>query len=412
MRTDVRLPKANRSVIGSVPFWLAWGGRSEWSQDVTKMIKKTLGMLFAAAVATGCTPEAAKSGLTNDCSEEKNNSEAEATEVPAEDGFSESGLDLCEFDYDYYSVTVEPGTLAYVEITFDGEESDLMLDLYDDNGKEMDAADSGLSYERVGIHTPASHPSAMTYTLRVRGYHNSTGEYGIAVRTFPYEDGLVCQDDCYRIMQFPAPHADEQYLFDSASEYRNARRELIMLVRYAVDQTYKRYPGTKYLGLIDMSERDGSTPGTAYGDLRHPEGTHIQGNDMDLAYFQTSPDNHARPVCANDGYFCTTDVNSMDAEMTAYFFAKLYESPRIRVIGVDTKLADDLIVAADALLAEGAITESERIKFEDRMAYGEGWPFHHHHFHLSLKWIDESLVYESKALVPDGWDLDPYADLE
>ena len=70
MRTDVRLPKANRSVIGSVPFWLAWGGRSEWSQDVTKMIKKTLGMLFAAAVVLSLTdvagqPPAQKAAAPN-----------------------------------------------------------------------------------------------------------------------------------------------------------------------------------------------------------------------------------------------------------------------------------------------------------------------------------------------------------
>ena len=380
--------------------------------DVTKMIKKTLGMLFAVAVATGCMPEEAKKGLTNDCTEEKNNSAETATVLQAEDGFSESGLDLCKFDLDYYSIDVEPGTLAYVEISFDGEKSDLMLDLYDQNGKEMDSADSGLAYERVAILTPEA-AATQRYDLRVGGYHNSTGEYTISVRTFPYEDGLLCHDDCYRIMQFPAPHADEQYLFDTAAEYRNARRELIMLVRYAVDQTYKRYPGTKYLGLIDMSERDGSTPGTAYGDPRHPEGTHIQGNDMDLAYFQTTPDNHARPVCANDGYFCNTDVNTMDAEVNAYFFAKLYESNRLRVIGVDTKLADDLVLAADALLAEGAINATQRAKFDDRLAYGEGWPFHHHHFHLSLKWLDEDEVYESTgALAPDGWDLDPYADLQ
>jgi hypothetical protein len=23
----------------------------------------------------------------------------------------------------------------------------------------------------------------------------------------------------------------------------------------------------------------------------------------------------------------------------------------------------------------------------DSMAYGDGWPFHHHHIHLSLDWL-------------------------
>lgn len=379
---------------------------------MTMTLKNTLGILLAATLAAGCAPEESKQGLTDDCTEQKNNSAAEATELPAEDGFVQGGLDLCQYDQDYYSITVEPGTLAYVEITFDNLETDLMLDLFDQNAKEMDSADSGLAYERVGILTPEG-MATQRYDVMVSGYQGSSGKYSIRVRTFPYEDGMQCHEDCYRIMQFPAPHADESYMFDTWSEFRNARRELIMLVRYALDQTYKRYPGTNKLGLIDMSERDGSTPGTAYADLRHPQGTHIQGNDMDVAYFQTGSDNHARSVCVNDGYFCTSDENTMDAEVTAFFFAKLYESSRLRVIGVDTKLADDLLLAADALLAEGAITQAERNKFDDRMAYGEGWPFHQHHFHVSLKWLDENDVYEShQPLAPAGFNVDPYAHLE
>jgi hypothetical protein len=376
------------------------------------MIKKTLGILLVATLAAGCAPEESKKGLTDDCADPKNNSAAEATELPAEDGFVQGGLDLCEHDYDYYSITVDPGTLAYVEIAFDNLKSDFVLDLFDENEKEMDSSDSGLAYERVGILTPEG-SGAQRYDLLVYGYQGSTGKYSIRVRTFPYEDGMQCLDDCYRIMQFPAPHADEPYLFDTAAEFRNARRELIMLVRYALDQTSKRYPEVNKLGLIDMSERDGSTPGTSYADLRHPEGTHIQGNDMDLAYFQTGSDNHARSVCANDGYFCTSDVNTMDAEVTAYFFSKLYESGRLRVIGVDTKLADDLVLAADALLAEGVMTQAQRNKFDDRLAFGEGWPFHQHHFHVSLKWLDADDVYEShERLSPEGFDIDPYADLQ
>ena len=374
-------------------------------------MRTTIGMLLAAVLATGCMPAEDKPALADDCTGQENNSSADATEVPAEDGFEAGGLDLCQYDVDHYTMTVEPGTLAYFEITFD-EDVDLMLEAFDESGKSMDEADSGLPYERVGLLT-RSDMAPHRYELVVRGYQGSHGKYSVNVRTFPYEDGLACSDDCFRIMQFPAPHAGEGYLFDTWSEFRNARRELIMIVRNAVDLTMKRYPGTKPLGLIDMSERDGSTPGTAYNDLRHPAQTHINGNDMDIAYFQTTPDNHARPVCENDGYNCTTETNTMDAEVTAYFMAQIYASNRLRVIGVDTTLADDLVAAADALLAEGAITQVQRNKFDDRLAWGEDtWPFHHHHMHVSLKWVDDDNVYEVTGRhAPEGWDLDPYAGL-
>lgn len=380
---------------------------------ISRSIVAALAALAATVFVSGCTPaeEASSNPLNDDCTEGRNDEPATATGVPAEDGFSADGLQICAGDLDYFSMTVEPGTLAYFEISF-AEEVDLMLDLYDENGKKMDAADSGLPYERVALLTPQDE-EPHTYTLRVKGYQGSTGDYSLHVRTFPYEDGLTCEDDCLRILQFPAPHADEGYLFDTWAEFRNARRELVQIIRYAIDRTYKRYPGTQKLGLIDMSERDGSTPGTAYDDLRHPHGTHIQGNDIDIAYFQTTPDNHARPVCENDGYFCTSETNTMDAEITAYFMAQIYASNRLRVIGVDTTLADDLQAAADALLAEGAINATQHAKFDDRLAWGEGWPFHHHHMHVSLKWVDDEDVYEATAPLDPaaGWDIDPYSGL-
>jgi len=34
----------------------------------------------------------------------------------------------------------------------------------------------------------------------------------------------------------------------------------------------------------------------------------------------------------------------------------------------------------------GDITQAQRDAFSSKMAYGSGWPFHHHHIHLSMKW--------------------------
>ena len=32
------------------------------------------------------------------------------------------------------------------------------------------------------------------------------------------------------------------------------------------------------------------------------------------------------------------------------------------------------------------ISNAELASFSDRMAYGSGWPYHHHHIHLSMDW--------------------------
>jgi len=184
----------------------------------------------------------------------------------------------------------------------------------------------------------------------------------------------------------------------------------VMLVRYALAKTYERYPNEKPLGLIDMSERDGKTPGSAYNSLRHPQGTHIEGNDMDIAYFQTGPDNRARVVCQNDGYYCTSEQNTMNAEVQAYFMAQLFTTSRVRVIGVDVTLEDDIIAAAEALFSQGAITGTQRNRFNTMVASGNGWPFHHHHIHLSLDW-DEG--YEARMAGADGEPrVDPYFFLQ
>ena len=54
------------------------------------------------------------------------------------------------------------------------------------------------------------------------------------------------------------------------------------------------------IGLGDMSECDGSIPGTSFGAPAHPVGSHTDGLDIDTAYFQTgTPDNRLRSVCVS-----------------------------------------------------------------------------------------------------------------
>lgn len=184
-------------------------------------------------------------------------------------------------------------------------------------------------------------------------------------------------------------------------QYRSyARRDLIQLVKYATAKmeciTYDwDYWDFAPLGLIDMSEADGSIPGMSIGDPGHPPGTHENGNDMDLAYYQLyAPDNHPRSIGVHfDGY---TDANHLTEEpigldpwRTALFISYLSEHPHIRVIGVDGQVGLMLEEALDDLVSLGYIDADHRESIP--LAYevenqGYGWYyFHHHHMHVSMK---------------------------
>ena len=149
-----------------------------------------------------------------------------------------------------------------------------------------------------------------------------------------------------------------------------------------------------------MSEDDGDTPGRMENQLRHPEGTHVQGNDIDLAYYQTGDDNLGRSVCPEDGYFCTSEPDILDAERTVFFMSKLAESQHLRVIGVDPMIAEALKEAANEMHDDGKIDSSARSYFfNGSMAYGDGWPFHQHHMHFSWNWESG---YEGREAAHEG----------
>ena len=88
-----------------------------------------------------------------------------------------------------------------------------------------------------------------------------------------------------------------------ANQYRSyLRRDLMMAILHAAAVVECKAAGWAGnggpLGLGDMSEVNGAIPGTAMGSPGHPAGTHTDGRDIDLAYFQAgTPDNRLRPVC-------------------------------------------------------------------------------------------------------------------
>ena len=187
----------------------------------------------------------------------------------------------------------------------------------------------------------------------------------------------------------------------NANQYRSfARRDVLSLVKYAAAATRCASASWDFgngapLGLGDMSEADGSIPGTSDGQPGHPEGTHEDGRDMDIGYFQVAAvDNKLRAVCDHvsggaDQYHCVSEPTDLDVWRTAAFIAKLHDSVQLRVVGVDGRVGPLIESAVEQLCAGGwidgvACTDGLSLAYET-VDEGQGWfRFHHHHFHISL----------------------------
>ncbi len=205
----------------------------------------------------------------------------------------------------------------------------------------------------------------------------------------------------------------------AANQYRSfLRKDLMMLVSYATSVTACKAAGWGgnggALGLGDMSEANGAIPGTSIGSPGHPSGTHTNGYDIDLAYYQTgTADNRLRPVCPHisggmDAYRCLATPDLLDVWRTALFLGTVFESPRTRVIGVDGQVGPLLVSALDTLCDNDWLSDTACANIS--LAYettnmGQGWyNFHHHHAHISLN--STSLLPTSLACMdPQGCDL-------
>jgi len=185
--------------------------------------------------------------------------------------------------------------------------------------------------------------------------------------------------------------------------YRSyTRRDVRAMVKYAAAWT--RCMGQDWafgnqqpLGLGDMSEGDGSIPGSREDDPGHPAGSHLNGRDMDIAYFQLEgDDNHLRPVCEHrdpkGNYLqrCISEPDNLDVFRTAMFLAKLHDSDNLRIIGVDGQIGPLIEAAWERLCDEGWLDDDHPVcSGKDKLAYetvnrGNGWyKHHHHHFHIS-----------------------------
>jgi hypothetical protein len=233
---------------------------------------------------------------------------------------------------------------------------------------------------------------------------------------------LLCensQGECAKIVPFE-PIEGEGYLnypvngetFEN--QYRSyLRLDLMMTVKYAAAKVACKTANWTYVEfhpvwLIDMSEEDGSIPGTSIGRPGHPAGTHVNGSDLDIAYFHTDvpkvwpwekddpalvKGNQAMVICkptifGMGVHHCRQMSKLLDPWRTALLIAYISENPAIRVIGVDGKVGPTIESALNQLVEAGWLAETERANIT--LAYeeennGMGWYYHHfHHMHVSL----------------------------
>jgi hypothetical protein len=183
-------------------------------------------------------------------------------------------------------------------------------------------------------------------------------------------------------------------------QYRSfGRRDLVMLLQWATAYTACMSAGWAGngppLGIGDMSEADGAIPGTSIGQPGHPAGTHTDGFDVNLAYYQQGTEaNLLGSVCQDtlDGelqYHCVAPPYLLDPWRTALLVGALATSDRLRMIAVDGQIGLLLDEALPVLCAAGWLPALGCDEIGSHLAYeiedeGMGiYRFHHWIIYLS-----------------------------
>ncbi len=255
----------------------------------------------------------------------------------------------------------------------------------------------------------------------------------------PGDDTVDCPDlpelfcdpsaeDCAELIQFDPTDGDGYNDYPengetASDQYRSwLRRDGVYLVKYAAAYVACKAAEWAFgnggdIGLIDMSEEDGSIPGSSIGQPGHPAGTHTNGHDIDLAYYQVNTaDNRARPICdhydsGGEAYHCTASPDKLDPWRTALFIGAMHDHPDLRVIGCDGR-AGPIIEYALEKLCDGGWLSNSACSYP-KLAYeltdeGMGWYlFHHHHIHVSFSgtsqtYSDQLSTTPFPSLIPDG----------
>jgi len=358
---------------------------------------------------------------------EPNQTAATAADVGPGDFKEEvkTDLQICANDNDWFELAIPKGHSGTLGIYFYQEVGDLDLCLYDSAGKFISCRYPLEDYSVLWRDHEWNDEFLSAFALggdrvvrfKADGFVGAVNTYDLFAWTTEWKDGTDCtafysSDECKgcypggqcikgdfaaNLVQFPHPDpADpfvaDGYMVEHSSSYSWLRRELIMAIRNAIHETRLEFPGTTPLGLMDMCQIDGITPGFDVNDPRHPETTHDEGGNIDVAYYQIGGDNSGKVVCdpyggSTDGAFCTSVQNHIvDLPRTAYFMAKIAVNPRFRVAGMDKLIAPLVLDELEKQKKAGTITATEYYMASNGLAYGDGWPYHHHHIHVSFDW--------------------------
>lgn len=341
---------------------------------------------------------------------EPNNSFAQATPLGAGDY---PQLALCANDIDMFKVQVPANHVLTAGIKFQNSKGD--LDLYfgdgtlDSRGYLNTYASSDSDVQDVEEILNQPFATATTTYVIVYGESGAQGSYDLRLRIEPGVADRDCFRGCADLVALGGSPTwgstvavGDGFFAATPTKYAFGRRDLVGLLRYSAREVQKRFPSsrTDTIGISDVCQADGKTPGTDVGSPRHPATTHVRGKDVDVAYYQTDGKSDPQIICGdgsdnnnngvrgryNDGYFCTTQQNIVDVPRHMWFMAKLAESPRFRVVGVDQTLVPAFKAEALKLYNAGAVGAAQHRRITDGLGYGAsgGWQFHHHHIHLSL----------------------------
>lgn len=402
---------------------------------------------------------------------EPNNDLNQAQPLPADNTV---GLQICTGDSDYYTFTPsKKGTLFIVGIDSNYSSGNLVASLQTQAGP---AAASSVFYPefyhsenvKVGpssteVFSIVGGPTVPNYWLQITPEKATTqNNYRLINKEIPYEDGIACTDkfsleeclaltetgktDFSKLLPFPISSAADPFLglgvrTDNALSIMSndtdiftptsrlwARREIIMIIRNAIHEVQKAFPGTAPLGIGDIGLLDGSTP------EGHPNGTHYYGANLDISYY-IKPELLGqygnmcyRQICCDaalDNWDCveTEDTSSadygtckpgnahiVDVDRTALFIAKIAGSGRLRVVGVEAKIEADLIAALDklAVAPEAKITEAQRDAAKGSMATANNdsswiWHFNHMHFSFNTEPNTYAIKYDAKKTSAGPW---------
>lgn len=327
-----------------------------------------------------------------------------------------TGLTRCAGEDHWYKLTLPADTIVSIGIAHRLMAGNLDLVVYDEAGGIVAFRGFDLTpypptvtccesdEEAVGLYSRDG--GAVRY-IRVTGANDAANEYDLTVVSHSYKDGKNCiaagftDEQCRKeLIPFPAgdmTYPEGQYLFDCSSNYRFSTRAVTMAVRYALGRTMAAFPDTTPLGLNDMSQNNGWTPAYDMGGLetlRHREEDHRNGTAIDIAFFQTGPDNRFRAVCEFNAWTGVCIENSeqpvtLDAERQAFFMVRLLETGAVDGVMLVDEMLIPLIDEAAEMLSQLPEDDPRYISPAERANLAEytswlGWHFHHLHFGINI----------------------------